>query len=421
MGKEMKKDSERRPIFVHASARSGSTYFFNVLRLMEPLLCFDEAISDAFSYYKGKNGQRRFARKTARAEWDRWSHDFLTRNSRAEFVDAWEAVMRFYPPFPRFCDYVPRGGILPSKLQLYLQALIDYASAKGKRAALCEIYSRGRAGALRDAFGGFHVTQYRDPLCQFGSCFRQLKDFGQCGFMVIPLQELGLGAENPLYSIIPEAWRVPALPWPADDRAQRWASTQQYISMILSSHPDTLQKVLRWHLLSWFLNNLAAIVHSDFVLDIDKAHDDLEYRESVREVFRSEIGVAPDFTEIAKYPSYYQFECIDIARMRDEIVSVINNAQRNGQLDAAIAALGRKPPTVSASVAVDRLCAKMNDALALMASTEKSVYISVDDWQGIVQRHRNIWANPQLRSAMRHIIPFALPVVQAMRMIGNMR
>ena len=137
---------------------------------------------------------------------------------------------------------MPLDGNFSSELERYLAALIDYSGAIGKRAALCEIYSRGRAGVLRHAFSGFHIAQYRDPLSQFGSSFRALQDFGDWNFMIIPLQELGPSGNNPFYSIIPETWRVPVLRWPADNRAQRWASKEEYLSMILTTSPTRLKE-----------------------------------------------------------------------------------------------------------------------------------------------------------------------------------
>jgi hypothetical protein len=415
LNNEIGNNPDRSPIFVHASHRSGSTYFFNVLRRIERLICFDEAISDEFSYFS-KND---FIRRDAQGARDR-GHYFLTRYPKAEYVEVWDHVMALYPPAPAFRDYVPRGGILSSELQRYLSAFLAYASADGKRVAFCEVFSRGRAGALRQAFGGFHVAQYRDPLSQFGSSFRTLQEFGGWTFMIIPLRELGLSADNPFYSIIPEAWRVPLLPWPTNDRARRWASTEEYLSMILSSEPGALERVFRWHLLSWFLNNLAAIVHSDFVLDIDKLYDDLEYRESTRDILRAEVGVAPDFSDLTKFTRYYKFECVDIALVCDEIVAAIDTAQENGKLNAAIASLSKRKPTVPATVAIKMLRAKIDGALAEMVSTDKIIHVTSNDWKNIVQKYRHLWANPQLRCAMRYIYPFALPIVQAARMIGLM-
>ena len=407
---------DRRPIFVHASQRSGSTYFFSVLRRMEPLLCFDEAITDSFTYY-GKND---IARRVRGGKWNA-SHYFLKHYSQAEFIDAWDHVMHLYPAAPAFRDYVPRDGILSSELERYVAALIEYAWAKGKRATLCEIFSRGRVGVLRQTFGGYHIAQYRDPLSQFGSSFRALQELGQWTFILIPLQELGPSGQNPFYSLIPEAWRVPVLPWPADDRAQRWASTEEYISMILSLRPDALERIFRWHLLSWFFNNLAAIIYSDSILDIDRAHDDLEYRASTREALHSEIGVPPDFTDIAKFSRHYRFEGVDIARICNEIIVSVRAAQKNSQLDAVIRSLGRGPATFSATTAINVLAEKIRVAITDMSSADTYAYVSRDDWKNIVQKNRHLWAHRQLRTAMRHLYPFALPVVQAARTIGIMR
>jgi len=70
---------ELDPVFVHASPRSGSTYFFSVLRRNESLVCFNEAIMD------GKRDYERFKkpreREIFRAEAQKLNlnHHFLGR------------------------------------------------------------------------------------------------------------------------------------------------------------------------------------------------------------------------------------------------------------------------------------------------------------------------------------------------------
>jgi hypothetical protein len=405
--------ADRDSVFVHASARGGSTYIFNVLRRTESLLCFDEPISDDFTYFD-KND---YARRVARGEWN-WSHSFLRRFSRAEFVDAWDDVMHLYPQGVTFRDYAPRDRIISDELKSYLAALIQYANRKGKRAALCDIYSRGRAGVLRDAFGGFHVAQYRDPISQFGSCFRGLQEYGAWLFLIIPLWELGPSAKNPFYSIIPEAWRVPALAWPADNRAQRWASTEEYLAMILSPEPQALETLIRWHLLSWFLNNLAAIIYSDLTVDMDRLFDDVEYRDSVGKTLALEIGARPDFSDLTKFTRYYTFEHVDIHRICNEIVAIISDAHEDGTLDIAIASLSKGTPIVSTAAAIETLHAKIESTMATMASLDGLTKITSDQWKGLVRKHRHFWADPRLRRAMCYVYPYALPLVRAGRKIG---
>jgi hypothetical protein len=406
----------RDPIFVHASARGGSTYIFNVLRRMESLLCFDEPITDDFTYFDKDD----FARRVARGKWN-WSHSFLTLFSQAEFVEAWDEVMDLYPQAAAFRDYVPRNRSISVELKVYLAALIRYAEAKGKRAALCDIFSRGRAGVLRDAFGGFHIAQYRDPISQFGSCFRALQEYGAWLFLIIPLRELGPSAQNPFYSIIPEAWRLPALAWPADNRAQRWAANEEYLAMILSPEAQALENVIRWHLLSWFLNNLAAIIYSDLMIDMDRLFDNLEYRESVGKTLASETGSLPDFSDLTKFTRYFTFEGVDIAHLSNEIVATISDAHENGTLERAIASLSKAKPVVPASVAIKVLRAKIESAIAGMESNNRVTNITSEQWKSLAQKHRHLWANRRLRCAMRYVYPYALPLVEAARKIGIMR
>lgn len=406
----MSGNSSGDAIFVHASPRSGSTYFFNVLRRVERLLCFDEAITDAFTDFGKNDLARRIIQRRRNT-----SHLFLDSYSQTEFLDAWNEVMHLYPPAPAFRDYVPRNGVLPDALRVYLAALINYAGSKRKRAALCDIFSRGRAGALRHAFGGFHIAQFRDPLSQFGSCFRALQESGSWTFLIVPLQELGLSGENALHSLVPDAWRVPRLPWPADKRGQRWASTQTYVALIVSSEPRSLERVFRWHLLSWFLHNLMAVVHADFVLDIDRVYDDPDYRNRLSKMIKTIVGAIPDFSDLTKFARYYRFEGLDIVQICDEVVAVLDAAEESGALDRAVSALSVQKPIISPNDAYKMLRVKLAAALAQMQSATTTGFVSKADWDKTVLRHRSIWANKYLREAMRQIYPIAFPFVQATR------
>jgi hypothetical protein len=58
----MQAQSEFDPIFVHASMRSGSTYFFNVLRRNAALMCFNEVVMD------GKRAYARFKKPRTRPD-----------------------------------------------------------------------------------------------------------------------------------------------------------------------------------------------------------------------------------------------------------------------------------------------------------------------------------------------------------------
>ena len=99
---------DRRPIFVHASPRCGSTYFFNVLRRDPSLLCFNEAIIDVFSSFSKKEIEQYSERY--KQEWN-VNHHFLQAGDFDEMVEAWDTVMPFLPPFPSFRDYAPGDSL----------------------------------------------------------------------------------------------------------------------------------------------------------------------------------------------------------------------------------------------------------------------------------------------------------------------
>jgi hypothetical protein len=409
--------SELGPVFVHASMRSGSTYFFNVLRRDKSLLCFNEAITDGKNdYARFRSARQRDADKVrAVQKWD-VNHYFLERPDFDEFIDAWGEVGHLCPDFPEFQDYFPPDGKISADLATYLGALVKYAQLQDKRPVFCEVSSRGRAGALRDAFGGFHIAQYRDPISQFGSFIRGLVEGRTWTFLANPLIELGGG--HPLCRLVPKAWRVPDLPWRTESSAQFWSSNIQHFAIVASPVPETIEKVFRWHLFSWILSNLAAVSYSDMSLDIDKAHDDAAYRGSVVSDLRRGIGISTDLSDLKKFDRYYEFESFNVAAVCDQVVSAIRNSVDDGRLVDALGTLGTRPPTIPPASAVELLIAKIRDSVASMASNTDRRVISIKEWKAIAEKNQKIWFRPGVRWFAQHIYPLAAPVVRAARRAG---
>jgi hypothetical protein len=414
--------SEFDPIFVHASMRSGSTYFFNVLRRNTSSLCFNEAIMDGKKdYARFKRARKRdIASPKTTQKWD-VNHHFLDRADFDEFIEAWDTVTNLspkFPEFPEFQDYFSPNGILPPELATYLSALMKYARSQDKRPVLCEVASRGRAGALRNAFGGFHVAQYRDPLSQFGSFIRGLIEGGTWTFLAAPVMELGTSRTHPLCRLVPEAWRPPNLPWRVENRAQFWGSNVQYFTIVASPRPQTIEKVFRWHLFSWILSNLAAISYSDITLDIDKLHDHSDYRTTVIDDLAQGIGVAPDFSDLRKFDRYYEFESFDVATVCGQVVSAIRSSVGDGRLDEALRTLGTQPPITPTATAVELLLAKISDSLESMATSTDRRFMSAAEWKALAEKNQKIWFNPGVRWLAEHVYPLAAPVVRAARRAG---
>jgi hypothetical protein len=404
------------PIFVHASMRSGSTYFFNVLRRNDSLLCFNEAIMDLkkdYARFKG-DGNGDFTRFKASQSWN-VNHHFLDRADFGEFIEAWDSVMHLCPDYPELQDYLPPNGTLSSELAAYLSALMKYARSQHKRPVLCEVSSRGRAGALRSEFGGFHIAQYRDPLSQFGSFIRGLIDGGTWSFLAVPAMEIGTSGAHPLYRLIPEAWRGPRVQWRTKNRAQYWASNIQYFATIASPAPEAIETAFRWHLFSWFLTNFAAISYSDLVLDIDKVHDDEDCRASVVKKLTQEIGAAPDFSDLKKFDRYYGFESFQIEAVCRQVAATIKQAFEDGRLHEALTTLGREAPVIPTQIALELLLAKLQASLASMAASSERRYMPTEEWRVLAEKNRRIWFNPIIRRFAEHVYPLAAPLMHAGR------
>lgn len=410
--------SEFDPVFVHASPRSGSTYFFSVLRRNESLLCFNEAIMDGKRDYG--HLKKAAERDRLRVKTEQWNvnHHFLDREDYAEFIDAWDEVMHLCPEFPSFHDYLPPNGVLAPDLLAYLSALISHARSQGKRPVLCEINSRGRAGALRGAFGGFHIAQYRDPLSQFGSFVRALIEGGTWGFLSTPLTELGTSGNHPLYRLVPEIWRAPDLPWRTASRAQFWVSCARQLAATASVRPDTVEKLFVWHMYSWALNNLAAVSYSDMDLDIDRTHDDAGYRASIEDRLARAIGFKPDFNDIKKYDRYFEFKSFDVGAVCDQVVSTVEGSLADGRLEAALRTLGTQPPRVPVAIAAELLLSKIRASRASMASSTERRRISAGEWRALAEKNQKPWFNPGVLRVAEYIYPVAAPVVRAARRAG---
>jgi hypothetical protein len=371
----------------------------------------------------GKSDKRKSPSANKPSSWN-VNHHFLDRADDEEFVEAWDAYIHLYPPTPAFRDYLPRDGVLDGGVKAYFSGLNNYANAQGKRAVFCEINSRGRAGALRDAFGGFHATQIRDPISQFGSFYRPLAEAGEWGFLLHPVNELGINGDHPLYQIVPKEWRPPMLPWPATDPARRWATAVEYILLLADEQPNTLVRAFRWHMFAWLLSNIAAIVYSDFVLDIDKTHDDSAYRSDVINVFASRAGINVDFSDITKFSRYYQFEALDVAAVVSQAVTAVNDALADGRLENALALLARSSPKISIREATTLLFAKVADSLTGFAASADRRFVTNESWARLVKKHALPWSivkNRMLRETARVIYPFVAPVVRTVRQSLNLK
>jgi hypothetical protein len=166
------------------------------------------------------------------------------------------------------------------------------------------------------------------------------------------------------------------------------------------------------------LTNLAALSYSDFAIDIDKIHDNADYRASVTDIFEQRIGGALDLSDVRKFDRYYEFESFDVAAVCNQVFSTVSGALSDGRLDDAIRTLGIQPPVTPTATAVELLLVKICDSLTSMAASADRQNISSEEWKAIAEKNRKIWFNPGIRRLAQHVYPLAAPVVRAARRAG---
>lgn len=336
------------PIFIHASARTGSTFTYHCLRRDPALMVFNEAIID------GK--PRSLGPPTLSGSTGWANQDFLTAPDYIEFLDCPEA-MADCPEFPTFTDWTP-------KLERYLAKLIRAAQAKGRRPVFCEINSRPMAGWLRDKFGGYHLTQIRDPISQFGSFLRALFEGHTWGYLQHPLIELAI--YNP-------GLGTPKLPWDISSRAAHWISDARYTALAASLSSEEL---FRYHFLSWLVNNNNAIKHShNWFLNTDPNPTfPIEVDWSGRKYFDRYYSLNFSYGFVVQ-------DCISHVKVNSDLINIAAES---------VAQYTQSP----------------------------QYFVSIHEWEAARSRARKLWHNSTIRWLAGKTYPFAAPVGRALRSAG---
>jgi hypothetical protein len=193
----------------------------------------------------------------------------------------------------------------------------------------------------------------------------------------------------------------------------------QYHAAFASPRPEAVADLFRWHMFVWTLGFLAAVSYSDLAVDLDKLHDDANYRTSIGSAIAREIdGVPADFSDIRKFERYYEFESLDVNAVCDQVMSVIRGALADGRMEAALGTLAQQPPLLPAAAAVELLLGKIRNSLSDMAASRNRTSMSNEEWKDIAGKSQRIWFRPVFRHLGRVIHSLAFPLVRAARMRG---
>lgn len=280
------RDAFRRGVFLHGGWRCGSTYIWNRLRQCAGTRCFYEPFHEALS----RCTARRVWRDTTLA----WNsrHPLLEQPYWYEYLPllrraGLRGVRRHREAFA-VMEYFPgERGI--HEQAAYLRQLIRLAQRDGRLPVFGFSRSLARAGALKEALGGYHVVIRRDPRQQWLSCrsYRVADGavyFELCHFLILALA--------PPQS--PAGWyaRFLGLPRPPAGRFR-----EQFRFMHEALAPWTDELSYRAFLGVRLLSHEAAMSAADLTIDIDALSRDREYRADVSAAIRARSGLETRFDD----------------------------------------------------------------------------------------------------------------------------
>ena len=326
-----------RPIFVHAWWRSGSTYVWSKLRENQTCVCFYEPLHEKL-----------LARVRGQVEPSLDSeisttlrHPALTKSYFGEYRDLFGSNDF---GFAQELSY-DRFFLLPEqedeKLRVYLAALIDAASASGRKAVLCFCRSQMRSAWIKIAFGGLHVAQIRNPAHQWASF--QVEPYFRTKMLVIALKLRDAYPRSFAHIENFERFALfvakrPSFPF------------EQFISSFVNE-----RDALEIFLLIWVWSAAQAVSHADFVLDIDALSRDEHSRQVASEWF-GKLGCSVGFSDCAIPEHTPSRETVDFDLSLADVVKAVraeglpHTPINRAALDARLSALSSLSRNVLRSV-----------------------------------------------------------------------
>ena len=175
------------PVFLHASWRTGSTWFWGKFREMPETLC----------YYEPFHSANTTVTRSQAVRWDTKSWP----SGHPAMAPYWREYLplirksggvRLFDDLIPFTWFIPEGGLrgqLRHREKCYLALLLRHAEQAGKIPVLGLNLSLGRIWPMKDSFGGVHIFQYRNLAGQWLSylSFRTKGDpyfFGTTAYII---------------------------------------------------------------------------------------------------------------------------------------------------------------------------------------------------------------------------------------------
>ena len=148
------------PVFIHAAPRTSSTWFWSKFRAVPSTLCYYEPFNDKLVWLTPDraNTLKHNSWESRHTPTDPYYREYGPLIQKTNGVELFDPAMAFQ-------WFIPEGGLrgeLRPREKDYLSLLIRHANKVGKTPVFGGWRSLGRVWAIKQAFGGFNIFQYRN-------------------------------------------------------------------------------------------------------------------------------------------------------------------------------------------------------------------------------------------------------------------
>ncbi|MCY0878096.1 MAG: hypothetical protein OWU84_04030 [Firmicutes bacterium] len=288
----------KRPIFIHAGLRSGSTYFWSKFRDIPTVMAFYEPFSEdlgrATRHFMLTHGPDSWSSRHAPTAPYYREYEPLLEDDRP-------GIHGFHPSFS-YVNYFLNTPALPEQ-HAYLDALLALARSKEKQPVLGFCRSLGRTAWMRRHFPeAFHIVMVRNPVDQWLSGYYFHQSTHNPYFLINPVWCLRHPGDHPYAAAI----------------APTMAELMDQPALPLSALYEVFLQVYAAGLIT-------ALHDADLIVDIDLLTASPTYRRAVEESLTEATGLALDFADchIATYRE--ETSGVDFVRVTDRVVASLSS------------------------------------------------------------------------------------------------
>lgn len=258
-----------KPVFIHSLFRSGSTYFFNVFRRAGGYWCYQEPEHEELIHL---NDEPRKLLQIFDEATRQLRHPSLDKPYFWEFYEISGALRGlFKKSFSYDVFFSCPGNGLSADQKEFFRALID--NARGVPVMQC-CRSFGRAGAMKEVFGGIHIHLWREPRSQWWSY--KVNDYFDAVTNII----YGADCLPPVLSTVKKQCGI------TNVRNDQFAVELDYAK----NHPLGFAHSYFAFYAIWLFSFISCACIADINIDMDRLSNEVDYRDQTQ-LSLSEFGI----------------------------------------------------------------------------------------------------------------------------------